>query len=137
MSLRAWCVFLAVLAAPSVALAADGKDEAELERRLEKLEEENAKLKAELAEAKADTRKLFDAATKAEKSAGLDFRRPTAVVVQSAPAGVPPVGQPAAKHAGLRLAHAELTLDISFGPPRSVRTWRVHDSNCDVTKKNR
>lgn len=128
-------LLLLALAAPAVALAAD--DDAALKARLEKLEEENAKLKAELAKANADTKRLFDAATKAEKSAGIEFRKPTAVVAAASPAGVPPVSQPATKHANARFDEAELDLNVSFGPARTIRTWRVHDAMCDVTKKNR
>jgi len=130
-----WLVLLAALALPSAALAAD--DEAKLKKRLDTLERENAKLKEELAKANADTKKLFDAATKAEKAAGLDFRKPTAVAAQASPAGVPPVSMPATKHANVRFDEAELDMTIAFSAPRAVRTWRVHDAHCDVTKKGR
>lgn len=128
-------LLLAALSVPAAANAAD--DDAALEKRLDRLEDENEKLKKELQKANADTKKLFDAATKAEKSAGIDFRRPTAVAAQASPAGVPPVSQPATKHAGSRLDHAELEMNVSFGPARTIRNWRVHDATCDVTKKNR
>lgn len=126
----------AVLTLPALAAAAE-PDDAALKKRLDTLEQENAKLKSELAKAKADTKKLFDAATNAEKAAGLSFRRPTAVAAQASPATVPPVGQPATKHAGARFDEAELEMNVSFGAARNVRTWRVHDAICDVTKRNR
>lgn len=130
-------LLVAALAFPAIAEAADPQDDAALKKRLDQLEDENAKLKEQLAKANADTKKLFDAATKAEKSAGIDFRRPTAVAAQASPAGVPPVSQPPSKHATARFDHADLELSASFGPARNVRTWRVHDAICDVTKKNR
>lgn len=136
MSARFLCLLVAALVLPTVAHSAE-KDEAALKKRLDQLEEDNAKLKAQLAKANADTKKLFDASTKAEKSAGLDFRRPTAVAAQSAPAGVPPVSQAPTRHATVRFQHAELDMNVSFAPSRSIRTWRVHDAVCDVTKKSR
>lgn len=137
MSARFICLLVAALVLPTAARAAEKKDDAALKKRLDQLEEENAKLKEQLAKANADTRKLFDAATKAEKSAGIDFRRPSAVAAQSSPAGVPPVSQPPAKHATARFDRADLEMSASFGPARNIRTWRVHDAICDVTKKNR
>ena len=133
--LLAALLFLA--GAPVVARADDAKDEAKLKERLDDLEKENDKLRSELAKANQDTKKLFDQATKAEKAAGLDFRRPTAVASPSFPAASPPVSQPAAKHANLRLKEAELEMNVSFPPPRAVRSWRVYDAQCDVTRKGR
>lgn len=133
--LPAALLFLAL--APAVSRADDAKDEAKLKERLDKLERENEKLRAELAKANEDTRKLFDAATKAEKAAGFDFRRPTAVAAPALPATSPPTGQPASRHSLLRLKGAELELNVSFGPPRAVRSYRVYDANCDVTRKAR
>ena len=129
-------ILLAALSAPALAIAEE-KDDAALQKRLDQLEKENEKLTSELAKANADTKKLFDAASKAEKGAGLDFRRPTAVAASASPAGVPPVSQPATKHANVRFDEAELDMTVSFGPARNVRTWRVYDANCDVTKKGR
>lgn len=129
---------LTCLLVPAVALAGDdGKDEAKLKERLEKLEKENEKLRDELAKHKADTKKVFDDATRAEKTAALDFRRPTAVAATSTAATVPPIRQPATKHAGVRLKSAELELKIAFRQHRMVGAWRVHDATCDVTKKGR
>jgi hypothetical protein len=133
--LLAALLFLAV--SPAVARAADdAKDEAKLKERLEKLEKENEKLRSELAKAKEDTKKLFDDATKAEKAAGFDFRRPTAVASPSLPAETPPVGT-ASKHSLLRLKEAELEMGVTFGPARAVRSYRVYDASCDVVRRGR
>lgn len=138
MRLRAWVGAVAVLllAVPPGASAAE-KDEAELKQKLKKLEKENDELRGKLSKAKQDTKKLFDDATRAEKAAGIEFRRPTAVVAGSTAATTPPVSQPPSKHGYVRFDEAELELKVSFAPARSVRTMRVHDATCDVTKRNR
>jgi hypothetical protein len=128
-------LFLAV--APAVARADDAKNEAKLKARLESLEKDNEKLRSELEKANGDTKKLFDEATKAEKAAGLEFKKPTAVASPAFPAASPPVGQAASKHANLRLQSAELVMNVSFAAPRTVRSWRVYDTSCDVTRKGR
>lgn len=127
-------VLACVFAAP--AWAAD-KDQAKLEKKLERLEKQNVELKERLSKAEKDTQRLFDEATRAEKSANLSFNRATAVASQSAPANVPPLDKPATKHGGSRLSKAELTLNVSFARPRTAGAWRIYDANCDVAKKNR
>ena len=126
---------LALCLAPS-AFAAD--NDAKLQQKLERLEKENAELKQKLEKARQDTDKLFNDATEAERGAGLIFRqKPAMVLSPNAPATTPPVGAPPTKHGFSRLEKAELTLTVSFAAPRNQGRWRVHDMNCNVSKKNK
>lgn len=131
-----------LLTAPVVATAWPAaaraeESEAELKKKLKALKKQNAKLKDELAKERADSNKRFDEATRAEKQAGLDFRRATVVASQGVPESAVPVSQPATRHASLRLDEAQLEMSVSFQPARFVRTWRVHNANCEVARKAR
>lgn len=137
MKLRAWVGAVAVLVVVPLCASAAEKDEAELKERLNKLEKENDELRDKLSKANQQTKKLFDEATRAEKAAGIEFRRPTAVVSQSTAATTPPVAAPLSKHGYVRFSEAELELNVSFAASRPVRTMRVHDAVCEVTKRNR